>query len=517
LAEAPDVAVSIDDKVHKISKGISVRNLLERIGAPSGTLVVAITKSREELAKLTDLYTIRTNRGNIEVEIFSEKLEIWKKLMLKSQRLEARWVTSKNVMIGSFTTELKASKSVAKYEVGDIGISLAGFDPNSGHLVLIKDRHEACYAAPEEGTILGRVVGGIHIVNSLKVGDTVEVTPLVRKESYRKFVKRLGLSEKIVEPVDIYTHLKVKVSKENPATAEHMFSIIRGNFIKVDEITPSFICYRQSVGVQLPQERYHKRERGTVTIRNTGEKGGAMFIYRDDRPPTSSHNVVGKVERGVEILDVSKKDDKIWVTTDPRQIDCIGLTQKHAEEYLSSLNLTQKRNGSLGDDDIVVEQNPILTFDVYEKHTVRTLGFNANEILKIKIYDANAPKTAKYLRIMTGLNYRRVGRLETYFLRPEVDFILLKGIPEFPQSKIELDKLLTPENTPTHIVEKNEIGVTNTTRKYVGMIGIRLRQSIDFGPTGEDLAGTNLVAKVTSDVEFLKKLKDKSRIYVMEV
>jgi len=517
LAANTDVVVSIDGKVHKVSKSITVKSLLEKIGAPTDITVAAITKSKEEIAKLTDQFRMKTDRGNIEVEIQAENLEIWNKFVVKRGRLEVRWVTPKNVMIGSFPTDLKPSDRNVKYEAGDVEVSLAGFDPKNGHIVLIKDRHESCYAAPAKKTVFGRVISGRHLLNALRVGDSVEIEPLIKGNTYREFVKRLDLSNRITKPIDIYTHLKIKVSKENPVTAEHMFFIVRDGFIKADEVTPSFLCYKRSTGILLPQEKYRKRMRGAVTIRNSGEKSGAMFIYRDNRPPSSAHNVVGMVEEGVGILAVAQKDDKIWAKTEPRQVDCVGLTQQQAEEHLSNRHLKQKRHGALDDDATVVDQDPPSTFDAYEKHIVNTFGVKSSEILKIKIYDKYAPKTARYLRIMTGLNYRHIGRLETYFLRPEVGFILFKGISEFPQSKTELDKLLTPENTPTEIVEKNEIGVTNTASKYVGMIGVRLESSKDFGPTGEGPVGTNLVAKVISGFESLKKLKDKSQMYIMEV
>jgi len=78
-------------------------------------------------------------------------------------------------------------------------------------------------------------------------------------------------------------------------------------------------------------------------------------------------------------------------------------------------------------------------------------------------------------------------------------------------------KGLIPENTPTDKMESGEIGITNMSRKNLGLIGIRTADSTDFGPTGEPFSATNVVGKVVGNIEGLNKLKDGSTLYINEV
>jgi len=59
--------------------------------------------------------------------------------------------------------------------------------------------------------------------------------------------------------------------------------------------------------------------------------------------------------------------------------------------------------------------------------------------------------------------------------------------------------------------------VTNMSRPIRGLIGIRLDTSDEFGPTGEERYGTNLVGSVVSSLETLmKEIQEGDIIYVRE-
>ena len=66
-------------------------------------------------------------------------------------------------------------------------------------------------------------------------------------------------------------------------------------------------------------------------------------------------------------------------------------------------------------------------------------------------------------------------------------------------------------------MEAGEIGVTNMSRKNLGLIGIRTIDTDEFGPTGEAFSATNVVGKVVGNIEGLNKLKDGSTLYIYEV
>ena len=81
----------------------------------------------------------------------------------------------------------------------------------------------------------------------------------------------------------------------------------------------------------------------------------------------------------------------------------------------------------------------------------------------------------------------------------------------------EESKGLIPENNPTDMMKAGEIGVTNMSKKNVGLVGIRTIDTTDFGPTGEPFSATNLVGEVVGNIEGLNKLKDGSTLYIHEV
>jgi len=77
---------------------------------------------------------------------------------------------------------------------------------------------------------------------------------------------------------------------------------------------------------------------------------------------------------------------------------------------------------------------------------------------------------------------------------------------------------LVPENEFKEMVLKGDLGVTNMSRPNRGLIGIRLQESDEFGPTGEERYGTNLAGKVLSDLgTLMRDLKDGDIIYLREV
>ncbi|MBQ5397298.1 MAG: methanogenesis marker 3 protein, partial [Candidatus Methanomethylophilus sp.] len=64
--------------------------------------------------------------------------------------------------------------------------------------------------------------------------------------------------------------------------------------------------------------------------------------------------------------------------------------------------------------------------------------------------------------------------------------------------------------------KKGEIGVTNQSRPHHGLIGIRLIDSKQYGPTGEEPYGTNLVGKFLGDLAEMEVLDDEQIIYITE-
>ena len=61
------------------------------------------------------------------------------------------------------------------------------------------------------------------------------------------------------------------------------------------------------------------------------------------------------------------------------------------------------------------------------------------------------------------------------------------------------------------------ICLTNQVRPHCGLIGIRLEDSKEFGPTGEESYGTNIIGKFVDDLDRLMDgLEDDDVVYITE-
>ena len=58
--------------------------------------------------------------------------------------------------------------------------------------------------------------------------------------------------------------------------------------------------------------------------------------------------------------------------------------------------------------------------------------------------------------------------------------------------------------------------MTNDSRPAKGMVGVRVVQNEEFGPTGEPFTGTNVIGTVL-DMDKLEKMKEGKIVYIREV
>ena len=262
-------------------------------------------------------------------------------------------------------------------------------------------------------------------------------------------------------------------------------------------------------GLTKEKEEITERKRGTVTLRNDGFGKGRVYIYREDRVRAETHTNLATVKQGMELFDIAKEGDFITVRSSPDRIMLMMMTQKDAEEKLASLGIKHIRTGNEDDDAIVVTQEPESTVGILEAGEVTTFGLASDELLKVKLTDM-APRTRWYLEKITGLAEKPVGTLKVYFAVPDMNMFMFNG-------DNDESKGLIPENNPTDIMKAGEIGVTNMSKKNVGLVGIRTIDTTDFGPTGEPFSATNVVGEVVGNIEGLNKLKDGSTLYIHEV
>ena len=309
---------------------------------------------------------------------------------------------------------------------------------------------------------------------------------------------------------------KSLVNAENEAKAmgdeyvsvEHLFSVIKDGRIKVDFESESFLGFYELKGINKPKENVVSRTRGTVTVRNSGVGVGKLYIYRENRVLSPNHTNVGKIIKGMEIVDIAKKGDFITIKSNQDRLMLLGHNQNEIDEKLASLNIEHIKEGVTGEDALIVEQTPKYTIDILNEGKVTTKSIHKDDLCEINFTD-NAPRTVKYFKLVSGLLEEPIGKIKVHFSVPGMHILIFEG-------DSNTSKGLVPENTPENIVKACEIGITNMAAKNVGLIGVRFEDNKEFGPTAESFSSTNILGKVVSDYSKLEKFKDGEIVYVKE-
>ena len=188
------------------------------------------------------------------------------------------------------------------------------------------------------------------------------------------------------------------------------------------------------------------------------------------------------------------------------------MTQKEAEDYLKSIGVTHERVGVLDDDALIVEQEPKFSIEIIKEGKVKTKGINKDDLALIEIYDGEdeAPRSSWYFKKITGLVEKPIGILKVHFAFPGMKISIFEG-------DAKEAKGLVPENVPSACIEAGRIGITNMSKKNVGLIGVRFESNDEFGPTAEPFNATNIVGKITTDLKPLENLKEGEYLYIKRI
>lgn len=506
------VSLSIDGIPIEVEKGTTIKKVLERVGIKyEDQIIVGLKMIKEQLMLEATSFVFETTRGPFVVEVSKENVETWRSILKNIGALKVKWSTPRDVRLGAFTINLKPELKTREWKAWDVLISAEGLDVENAHIIILKASQTMAYAVPQGVDRLGRVSRGKNVVLNLQVGDSItSIRPMIMPEHISKAVVKLSVDDEIVEPMDVFTKVRVRLFDSSPIAAEFFMSLVEMHGFTISKALSTFVRNDFFKGLQVPLENKSRRVRGSLTVRVSGHDMGSIYVYKRSCPSSPHHSVIGRIESGIEIIDVAQPGEKIRIETEPRNLNLLGLTQAVASLILNSHGIVHEREGSSGDDDIIVDQEPRLTFQVLKEGRVKTRGVPASDVLMIKLYYDQAPKTVWYFKALTGLLHSRVGKLKVYFANPMIDFILFEG-------NRDLSKVLLPENNPKDKVKSLTIGVTNMSKKFVGMVGVRLTESISYGPTGEDFAGTNIVGEVVSGLKALKEAREGSIMYVMEM
>ena len=508
--------VKINGENIDVAEGSTIQDVIDETNAPyTPGSIVCLIKGKKELEKNISKYKIKTNKGSIIIQLDESEeakplIDVWKNQYGEFVDLAIRWSTPTEVAIGPIVTDLEPTSDEYKYFEGDVVLSLSSFSNESTHLIMLKENTTNVYSVPPYNKgIFARIIGGKKTLENLTDDDSViGIEPIIERSTTTDSASISDLTTVLEEGNELYTYISFEIDEESPICVEHLFSIIKDGRIKVSYDSESFVGIYELEGLGKPKEHTTQRARGTITVRNAGKGVGKLFIYRENRVLTPNHTTVGKIVKGMEIIDIAKENDFITVKSEQQRLALLSQTQAEATKMLSAAGVEHLIDGLIDDDAIIVEQNPKHTIDILKEGQVITKAVKKEDLCKIKFVD-NAPRSVRYFKHLTGLLENSVGKLKVHFAVPGMHIVIFEGDKKSAKG-------LVPENNPVEKVIRGQIGITNMASKSAGLIGIRFEDNFEFGPTAEGFEATNIIGDITSDYNHLEELKEGVEVYVTE-
>ena len=507
--------IKINGKDLNLPEGSTIKDAIELANAPYNPgSIICLIKGKKEFEKNINKYKLKTPKGSIIIEMSDKKeaeplVNSWKNKYKQFENLPIRWTSSNEVAIGPITTDFESTMDEHSYKDGDVILSLSGFSNESTHLILAKEDHSSVYGVPNYNKgIFAKVVGGRRTLRLLNDEDKVlSIEGIVERSSITDSAGVSDLNTTLEDGNNIFTYVLLKPNDNSPQSAEHLFSLIEKGTIKVDYESNSFVGFYSLQRLGKPPEELTTRKRGTVTVRNTGKGLGNVYVYREDRVKTPAHTTVANVEKGMELFDIANSGDLITVKSNPERIMTLAMSLDEATDYLKSHGIKHEKEGILEDDAFIVAQEPEFTLDILKSGSVKTLAIDKGKLSFIDLFEMEAPRSSWYFKKVTGLIEKPVGALKVHFAYPGMKIVMFEG-------NSNEAKGLIPENTPESSVEAGVIGITNMSKKNVGLIGIRFEDHSEFGPSGEPFESTNIVGKIKSDLKVFENLEEGSLLYI---
>jgi putative methanogenesis marker protein 3 len=473
--------------------------------------MVSVARSMEQVRKETAEFEITTSRGSFVLELNSTTLaRKWKGWIQSLVGKSVRWQTSKVTAVGSFSTDLEVDRTPAHLRRFDCFLALGGFDPKTTYMMIARLDHEGVYGLANP--VVARVTRGRHVLAKLQEGDVItKVEPVVMELTSKDAFATNDLSRKLEDGMSVETFVRIKLDKRSPVGCEHLLVAAENGFLPVNEKSQTFTAASNRMDVSLIKEHSEVRQKDMVTVRNQGGTMGRIYFYNVRRQISPSHSTIGMVSNGRELIRLAPAGSKVTVVTDPARVMVVGLTQTEAQRVLESRGLKQTRTGDAADDSIVVEQEPELTMHVLEEGTVETLGVRPEKVVNWELFRDKAPNTVRYLEKISGLDHKPIGAIKVHFTFEDMPMITFEGEPSLGAS-------IYPENVYEGKYYRGDVAITNMSRPNRGLLGLRLQDSDEFGPTGEEPTGTTLIGRMRSDIDMMMHgIKEEDIIYIREV
>ncbi len=469
---------------------------------------IGILKTGTKKEEAVSEYKILTTQGEFRIEITGDAA-IWDNLIQKFLNVNAHWGTNNSIAFGPVETSIMPQRVERKYNRYDVFLGTGGYDAKNTYFMFSRNKHISDYGSPENA-VIGKVISGKNIITKLKQGDVlIKIEPVIKWETLLDKISTADLDTKLEDGMKIFTYFNVDLVSEAPQGAEHFLGIIRNGTFSVDTFSNSFISDDVLKGEGCPYENWDARSEGAVAVRTEGLGNGRVYIYKEDRTSSAVHSVVGHISRGIELVKTTHAGSKLAVLSNPERIMILGIKFADAEKMLNERGIKLEKRGYVGDDAVIVEQDPDTTMEIVGSGTVTALGVKSDKIINVKFYDELAPKTLDFFRHSLRLKDRPLGPLPVYYTYENT--YLFRS-----EKEAETYKEINPENVPKTKVNAGEIGVTNQAAKRYGMIGVKLTDDERYGPTGEKFECTNIIGKVL-EPERLKNIKVGDIVYIREV
>jgi len=498
--------VIVNGREKDLAKGATLKDAIKGEVYDHDSLI-SVLLSTEKLVGETNDFELVTTKGTMVLHLDDTNgAKLLKTIIPSMKGATARWSTREITAFGSFGTDIPVERTEKRYKKYDCFFALGGFDNSTTYIMIAKKDHSRSYGA-DIGNI-GRITVGRHILETPMEGEELlDIRPVVSEASSENIIVTKDLGYKLDEGYSVNTNILVKLNKGSPASAEQVLIIGSKGHINITESTGTFVGCSDDLDVKIPVEDCRTRDAGSIAVRNAGTGTGHLLIYKEKRQTSPSHNTAGIVERGFGIISSAAQRDKITIVTEPKRILSVGMTQSEGEKFLSGFGLKQKRSGDASDDAVIVDQTPEMTLAAISEGTVETFGVPKEKVFRIQL-DESLPSDIYYFRKVTGLSHKPVGILKTQFSFAGMPIITFYGDEE-------RSKNLYPQE-PFKKCKKGDIGITNQSRPHHGLMGIRLQDSKEFGPTGEEPYGTNIIGKFLDDLSRLSDIEEEETIYVME-
>ena len=506
------ITVHLDGERMGVSEGSTLGSIISH--HPPGCSVAIIRPSTQEQAKTGNL-AISTTAGEVTIEI-AGGIDNFLKSPEIVQKLTLHWGDRYATAFGPFPSMIRPLRKPHLYERGDVILGCGGYEPARSYLIFSKVRHSADHGADESGGIFAKVVSGRGVIDRWITGDHItKIEPVISWADTSRSFTTTDMNLVIEEGMQIVTRVTViaqgytpeRITTEASGSVEHMLLALRSGRFSVSRVTSTHILDSRFAGTSdIEPEFRHPRREGTVTVRTSGKLEGGIYIYRDDVPSSSVHDVVGQVVHGIELVKLAQDHDSLAISVLPQRIDLLGLSLTKAKEIAASEKISLKIDKEDGER-IVVSQDPGNTLDVLKERLVTVTTAPTEKVIEIELDDEKAPVSCDIFRRITGLKQHDTGMIPVFFKFDDV--VLFR-------SAIPSGTKINPENIPRDEVPAAALAITNDSRKASGFVGVRLSANKEFGPTSEPFEGTNILGRVI-DTEKLKKLKEKENVYIRVV